>query len=311
MSGFGAVIGLLLSSGALLIGVGIAARRPMSISKRVAPYLGHSRLAGPNLVRSAAHDETSTIGVIYLPVVRYLVEFLARNGSGRVQMERRLTGAGMEITVEQFRLQQLVWVAVSTVLGLAMCLGLAASGREFALLPALILVSLSAGAGWLLKDYALSRAVRRRAESVRASLPGVAELLALAVASGESAQAALERVGRTMHGPLAQECARACLETATGIGFLESLERMSDRLDVVAVRRFVDGISIAVSRGTPLADVLRAQAADSRADRHRALLEIAGRKEVLMLIPLVFLILPTVVLVALFPAMSALTSVSP
>ena len=57
--------------------------------------------------------------------------------------------------------------------------------------------------------------------------------------------------------------------------------------------------------------VLRAQAADARADHHRTLLEIAGRKEVLMLIPLVFLILPTVVLVALFPAMTALTSVSP
>ena len=311
MSVLGAVIGLLLSSGLLLSAVGLAARRPISISQRVAPYLAHSQLARSTPVTSTANGEVSTLGVIYVPVVRYLVNFLVRNGAGRVQMERRLAGAGLGITVEQFRLQQLMWVTVSTGLGLAMCLGLAASGREFALLPALILVSISAGIGWLLKDSAVARSGRRRGEAVRASLPAVAELLALAVASGESAQAALERVGRTMHGPLAEECARACMDTATGIGFLESLARMSDRLDVVAVRRFVDGISIAVSRGTPLADVLRAQAADARADRHRALLEIAGRKEVLMLIPLVFLILPTVVLVALFPAMSALTSVTP
>jgi tight adherence protein C len=311
MNILGAFIGLLLSAGILLTGLSLAARRPVSIARRVAPYLGQARGGSTMSVRPLTQDDASTLGAIYLPVLRDFVAFIDRNGSGRLQLERRLAGAGVQISVEQFRIQQLMWVAVSTGFGLVTCLGLAASGREFAMLPALALIVISAGIGWLLKDYALSRAVRRRGESVRAHLPGVAELLALAVASGESAQAALERVGRTMKGPLAEECARACSETATGIGFLESLERMSDRLDVVAVRRFVDGIAIAVSRGTPLADVLRAQAADARADRHRALLEIAGRKEVLMLIPLVFLILPTVVLVALFPAMSALTSVTP
>jgi tight adherence protein C len=179
------------------------------------------------------------------------------------------------------------------------------------MIPGLILVGLFSTVGWLFADYRLTRTIRRRTDLIRAGLPSVAELLALAVASGESAQAALERVGRTMNGPLAEECARACMETSTGVSFIESLEHMADRLDVVAIRRFVDGIAIAVSRGTPLGDVLRAQAADARADHHRTLLEIAGRKEVLMLIPLVFLILPTVVLVALFPAMTALTSVSP
>jgi tight adherence protein C len=86
---------------------------------------------------------------------------------------------------------------------------------------------------------------------------------------------------------------------------------MAERVDIPSVRRFVDGLSIAVGRGTPLADVLRAQAGDARADLHRSLLEIAGRKELLMLLPVVFLVLPTVVLVALFPAISALTSVAP
>jgi tight adherence protein C len=86
---------------------------------------------------------------------------------------------------------------------------------------------------------------------------------------------------------------------------------MADRVDVPAVRRFVDGVAIAVQRGTPLADVLRAQAGDARADLHRGLLETAGRKEVLMLVPVVFLVLPTVVLVALYPAISSLSSINP
>ena len=48
--------------------------------------------------------------------------------------------------------------------------------------------------------------------------------------------------------------------------------------------RFVDGIAVAVERGTPLADVLRSQAADAREVRKRTLMEIGGRKEILMLV---------------------------
>jgi tight adherence protein C len=58
---------------------------------------------------------------------------------------------------------------------------------------------------------------------------------------------------------------------------------------------------VAVERGTPLADVLRAQASDVREQRKRELIEAGGRREVLMLVPVVFLLLPVVVLFALYP----------
>jgi len=112
-------------------------------------------------------------------------------------------------------------------------------------------------------------------------------------------------------GPLADECRRACHDTASGVSFVDALDAMATRIGVPAVRRFVDGVAIAVQRGTPLAEVLRAQAGDARADLHRTLLEVAGRKELLMLVPVVFLVLPTVVLVALFPAVSLLSSLAP
>jgi tight adherence protein C len=72
------------------------------------------------------------------------------------------------------------------------------------------------------------------------------------------------------------------------------------------VERFVDALVLAMERGTPLADLLRAQAADARAAQARRLMESAGRKDVSMLIPVVFLILPTVVLIALFPGFRSL-----
>ena len=51
-----------------------------------------------------------------------------------------------------------------------------------------------------------------------------------------------------------------------------------------------------------IAAVLQAQASDARESQRRALIERAGRNEIGMLLPVVFLILPLSVLFALFPA---------
>ncbi len=304
MSISGALVGLMMSSGITLVVIAVLAHRPIPIHRRLQPYLG-----GLDHDDRSRDENSTTLGSIYGPLVRRLIRVLTRQSDPG--LERRLIRAGERPDVVRFRLSQVTAASVTAGSGLLLCLVLVAAGREFAVVPALLLIVLAGSIGWLGADYQLTRRIGRRNDLIRSSLPPVAELLALAVASGESTQSALERVVRTMSGPLADECAQACAETSTGVGFIESLEHMADRCDVPSIRRFVDGISIAVSRGTPLADVLRAQAADARADHHRLLLEAAGRKEVLMLIPLVFLILPTVVLVALFPAMSALTSVAP
>jgi tight adherence protein C len=76
---------------------------------------------------------------------------------------------------------------------------------------------------------------------------------------------------------------------------------MAARSSLPALARFVDGIAIAVERGTPLAEVLRAQAVDVREEGRRRLLETAGRKEIAMLLPVVFFVLPVTVVFALFP----------
>jgi tight adherence protein C len=86
---------------------------------------------------------------------------------------------------------------------------------------------------------------------------------------------------------------------------------MAGRVSVSAVTRFVDGIAVAIERGTPLADVLRAQAADAREVRKRSLMEIGGRKEILMLVPVVFLVLPVTVIFALYPGLAQFNVIAP
>ena len=86
---------------------------------------------------------------------------------------------------------------------------------------------------------------------------------------------------------------------------------MADRIGLASVQRLVDALLVALERGTPLAEVLRAQAMDARAADRRRLMELAGRKDVLMLVPIVFLVLPSVVLVAVYPGVQALRIVVP
>jgi tight adherence protein C len=256
--------------------------------------------------------QSSTLVRILAPSLRSVAARIDLVTGGTEALRARLDSSGSRgVTPAEFRLEQLIW-AVIGLLGSSVLLGFVASvGRPVRPAAATVLAVVCGLLGALLRDRALTVEITRRHEAVRIGLPAVADLLALAVASGESPVAALDRVARVARGPLAEECRRACDDTASGVSFLDALDAMAVRVEVPAVRRFVDGVAIAVQRGTPLAEVLRAQAGDARADLHRSLLEIAGRKELLMLMPVVFLVLPTVVLVALFPAVTSLTSISP
>ena len=97
-------------------------------------------------------------------------------------------------------------------------------------------------------------------------------------------------------------------DVRTGVPLAVALQSLSRRMALPAVTRLVDQVTGALDRGTPLAEVLRAQAQDARDEAKRGLIEVAGKKEVAMLVPLVFLILPMTILFAIFPGLFILQS---
>lgn len=132
------------------------------------------------------------------------------------------------------------------------------------------------------------------------------EFLALSVAAGESILEALRRVARTGSGELAGELDRVVQRAAAGQPLGVALAELRDDLALPAVGRLIDQVLAALDRGTPLAEVLRAHALDARDESKRCLLEAAGTREVAMLVPLVFLILPVTVLFAVWPGLMVL-----
>ena len=128
----------------------------------------------------------------------------------------------------------------------------------------------------------------------------------LSLSAGEGVLDALRRVSRSGNGDLAREIGTVVAQVNAGVPLSTALDRCADEIQLPALTRTVDQLLGALDRGTPLVDVLRAQAQDSRDDAKRSLLEAAGRKEIAMMVPLVFLILPVTVAFAIFPGVLVL-----
>lgn len=279
------------------------ARQP-TLEARISPFV-RTGLADEMRRRDATMTPLPALERLLAPVVRDIGRVIGQWGSPSTDVARRLRRAGSEATVEQFRAQQVAWGAGGLGLGIGIAL-LAMTMRGAPLLVALVLVAVAAALGVLGRDVALTRAVKRRERRLLAELPTVAELLALSVTAGESALSALERVARTTSGALAGELRIALADARAGVRLPVALTRMARDTGVPALERFAEGVATAIERGTPLADVLRAQAQDARSQGRQQLVEEGGKREIAMMVPVVFLILPVTVVFAIFPGLIAI-----
>lgn len=224
-------------------------------------------------------------------------------------LELRLAQAGRSGGVREFRVQQWTWSAVGGVLGGAFAM-VFMSG-ESPVLSASLMALAGAGAGALLCRQRLGAAIKVRRSTIEGQLPSVAELLAFAVSAGQSPGAALQGVADTTSGELPTRVRSACERQRTGMGLEQSLRILAREAGTGSVDRFVDGLLVCLERGTPVAEVLRAQASDARAEQRRLLMEQAGRKDIAMLLPVVFLILPIVVVIAMYPGFTGIQLLVP
>jgi tight adherence protein C len=291
----GGLIGFCLSAGLLLVASGwLRGRRP-TLDQRVLPYV---RDVHPQLLATAG--PATVVEAVFGPTLRKAGDAVGEVLGGSASVSRRLVRLGSSSTVDDFRIRQVVWGAAGLGGGIAVAAALW-SGRRAGVPVLLVICVLGFVVGVLWCDQHLSSRVRAREAEMQAEFPVVADLLALAVAAGESPVAGLDRIMRVCHGALADELGRVVADVRTGAPIATAFDALAARTGVTSIARFAEGLAIAVERGTPLVDVLHAQAADVRETSRRELIEAGGRKEVSMMIPVVFLILPVTVVFAFYP----------
>ncbi len=270
------------------------------LADRIAPYLVDVSSAARERASRRPAEPASLIAGLLAPVGVRSRRLLTGVLGGDATVAQRLRQAGSTMTVESFRSRQLLWAAGGAAIGVLLATLISRVSAAGMPVPVGVVV-VAAALGLLAPEQLLSRAARARLARISAELPTVVEFLTLSLSAGEGILDALKRVARTGNGELARELGHAVAEVNTGRPLPESLQRCASTIGLPALSRTVDQLLGALERGTPLVEVLRAQAQDSRDESKRQLLEAAGKKEVAMLVPLVFLILPVTIVFAIFP----------
>lgn len=293
------LLGGLLAAGVLCILAAAPRWRAASLTTRIAPY-----------VRDAVDDEVLPSGILpkagVLPLHtgstwERLKSMFARGLGGSDALALRLAQAGIDDAPASFRARQLAWAVAGFGVGCVLVVILALSGRMTP--PAAVLPVLVGAAAAIIVDVMLSARVKARMGRLSDELPTTLEFLALCLSAGEGFLDALRRVSAIGSGELTHELRQVVLAVGTGSPLADALGEMAARLRLPGLTRAVDQVVAALEHGAPLAGVLHSQAADAREDAKRVLIEQAGRREIYMMLPLVFLILPLSVLFAVFPGL--------
>jgi tight adherence protein C len=227
----------------------------------------------------------------------------ARASDDRTQLRIRLEelGKGSDKDYEEFRIKQYGYCAGTAAITLAFLLALSGS-----LILIVIGSSIASATIYLLIDRQLSQDVKKRRELIEAEFPAVVEMLTLAIAAGETPMSAMLRIANSADGAISREFQIVVAGVRSGAPLQESLDAMGRRVKSVMIRRFVDALVTATLRGAPLVEVLSRHAVEARGNQRNRVMGAAGKAEISMMIPVVFLILPISILFALWPSLANL-----
>lgn len=203
---------------------------------------------------------------------------------GGEREEELLREAGVEWTAVRYR-------GLRRLCGLAFCLSLLPLG-----LTAVPFLPLVFAAGNRIPPLYLRRRHRRALETLGSDLPEVVDLVAVLCYGGESLQRSLQCSLSICHNPRTRRELEGVLEgLRLGEGLGEALRRVADH-PYRELRRLARTLSRAEESGAPVSEALSQMATEMRHARRERNRTRAARASVMVLFPLVFMILPSFLL---------------
>lgn len=145
----------------------------------------------------------------------------------------------------------------------------------------------------------------RRQQAVVNAFPDALDLMLVCVEAGLGLEAAFARVGMEMttsHPLLAEQFGAVVLELRAGRSHEDALRRMADRAGTDDIRAFATLLIQSTKLGSSISQTLRIYASEMREKRRLRAEERAHRLPVLISIPLVACMLPTMIGVLMLPA---------
>jgi tight adherence protein C len=242
-------------------------------------------------VPSAFRPRSELLARVSKLLVRVHLKIWRKQSPDDISAQLSRAGASRRLTAELFMAGRVVF----TILGVFAGLALADGGRG------IMLAIFFAAAAIYLPSFLLSRAAARRADRIDGELPNFVDQLAIAVEAGMSFDAALGYLVDASDGPLADELGRIMTELRVGESRRSAMRNFAERVGSENAIAFTNAVLSSDQLGSPLAGILRAQAADFRHRRQMHAEERAQKAPVKMLFPIAIFILPVMFVVILVP----------
>ena len=222
-------------------------------------------------------------------------------------LTRKLKRAGMESTSTEFFLG---------VKGFAAIVGMVAFSALANLMTSDPIQTLGGAVGGLIvgfmaPDFYLGNRAGKRSTEILEALPDALDLLTISVEAGLGFDAALVKVTEKLKGSLSEEFKRAASEQRVGKSRQEALRGITERVDQKELSNFIAAIIQADQLGVSMSKVLRIQSEQMRGERRQRAEAKAAKAPILIMLPTVGCIFPSLFIVILAPAaLSAMSSCS-
>ena len=166
----------------------------------------------------------------------------------------------------------------------------------------LLMIVVAFALGYLVPGIWLGSKITRRQNDVQRALPDALDLLTICVEAGLDFTSSMQKVAEKWDNELSAAFMRTVQEMQLGKLRREAMRNMADSMDVPDVTSFVAAIVQADALGVSMAKVMRIQSDTMRMKRRQRAEEKARQAPVKMMLPLVFFIFPTILIVLLGPA---------
>ena len=241
------------------------------------------------------------------PIIRGLSGLMTRfyPANTMKSLTRKLKRAGMETTSAEFFLGVKGFAAIVGAIAVSAIVSLMTSDGTQAMFGAIggLIV------GFMAPDFYLGNRAGGRGTQILNTLPDALDLLTISVEAGLGFDAALVKVTEKLKGALSDEFKRAASEQRVGKSRQEALRGITDRVEQKELRSFIAAIIQADQLGVSMSKVLRIQSEQMRGDRRQRAEEKAAKAPILIMLPTIGCIFPSLFIVILAPAaLSALSS---
>ncbi len=264
-------------------------------------FSGGKNAVGERLVHAPSlpvKTEASRIGGVFRRAAAWQAEGTTQKPS-QIHLNRMLVYAGFRSAIAAGAFQ---FIRIAMMIGFAL-IGLAMG----AMLQKSLVGAAAVGCllGYAIPTFVLQRMARARQRRILRELPDLLALMVVALEAGISIGEVIrlvgletERQGRVM----GRELSATAAHLEAGRDLEDSLKDLAERTGVDEVKSLTALVIQSEKVGASLAPALRASADLLNSRRRLAAEEAAHKTAVKMLFPLVFLILPAMMLIVLGPA---------